>query len=402
MTTRSAVRSASLGDLPLKISGGTSVLCLDRPARGGEKGVLKLSALAEGELAPEENKAVPRSLESRLGRSLTADTVLISRSNTAELVGSVAYVSRTDHSLYLPDLMWSIEATEQAAISMRWLALVLSAPSSREALSRIASGTSGSMKKISMRNFRAIEIRCPAYDQQEAIASFVGRLQSKISLYRSLESAKRKLKQEIVSQLLSQQLRLEAFAGEWQTVRLGEVFAERVELGRTDLPLLSITANRGLVYRDQLDRKDTSNADKSAYLRIAKGDVGYNTMRMWQGVSAHSSLEGIVSPAYTVCIPSPQVDGAFAAHYFKYPPVVNLFRRYSQGLVDDTLNLKFNHFSKIKLNLPAVAEQRAIAGLLSRMDTETELLTSLVHALSRQKRAVLDKLLSGDVAIAVP
>lgn len=377
-------------------------MCLDRPARGGEKGVLKLSALAEGELAPEENKAVPRSLESRLGRSLTADTVLISRSNTAELVGSVAYVSRTDHSLYLPDLMWSIEATEQAAISMRWLALVLSAPSSREALSRIASGTSGSMKKISMRNFRAIEIRCPAYDQQEAIASFVGRLQSKISLYRSLESAKRKLKQEIVSQLLSQQLRLEAFAGEWQTVRLGEVFAERVELGRTDLPLLSITANRGLVYRDQLDRKDTSNADKSAYLRIAKGDVGYNTMRMWQGVSAHSSLEGIVSPAYTVCIPSPQVDGAFAAHYFKYPPVVNLFRRYSQGLVDDTLNLKFNHFSKIKLNLPAVAEQRAIAGLLSRMDTETELLTSLVHALSRQKRAVLDKLLSGDVAIAVP
>ena len=41
-------------------------------------------------------------------------------------------------------------------------------------------------------------------------------------------------------------------------------------------------------------------------------------MRMWQGVSAVSSLEGIVSPAYTICIPGDTVDVRFRPSYFPF------------------------------------------------------------------------------------
>ena len=64
-----------------------------------------------------------------------------------------------------------------------------------------------------------------------------------------------------------------------------------------------------MIPRDQLDKRDTSNPDKAKYKRVAVGDIAYNTMRMWQGVSALASLEGIVSPAYTVAVPTDKIHG---------------------------------------------------------------------------------------------
>jgi len=188
-------------------------------------------------------------------------------------------------------------------------------------------------------------------------------------------------------------------AAGWREWQLGDLFTERVETGRTDLPLLSITGDRGVIPRDELERRDVSKADKSKYLRIAPGDIGYNTMRMWQGMSALSSLEGIVSPAYTICIPGPDIRGPFAAHLFKLPSVIHLFHRYSQGLVKDTLNLKFPQFAKIRLTIPGVEEQKRIAEVLSALDREIRLLEPLRTALDQQRSGVADLLLTGRVRV---
>ena len=73
-------------------------------------------------------------------------------------------------------------------------------------------------------------------------------------------------------------------------------------------------------------------------------------MRMWQGRSALSDLEGIVSPAYTVVKPKKNTNSLFFSYLFKMPKMTNLFWRNSQGLVDDTLNCKFKDFSIIKVS----------------------------------------------------
>jgi len=203
-----------------------------------------------------------------------------------------------------------------------------------------------------------------------------------------------------MQQLLTGNRRFKEFEGDgWRERRLGDLFRERVEVGRTDLPLLAITADRGVVPRDELERRDTSAEDKSKYLRIAPGDIGYNTMRMWQGVSALSALDGIVSPAYTICEPGPDVHGPFAAQLFKFPPVVEMFRRHSQGLVKDTLNLKFPLFAKVLVRVPRLDEQRAIADVLDAVDREIQLLQRLSIALDDQRRGVMELLLTGKVRI---
>ena len=134
--------------------------------------------------------------------------------------------------------------------------------------------------------------------------------------------------------------------------------------------LLAVTIRSGVQKRDVMNLRDNSSDDKSHYKRVYTGDLVYNTMRMWQGASGASSFDGIVSPAYTVITPidATGTNIIFWSYYFKFTPLVRTFQKYSQGLTSDTWNLKFPQFSEIKVLVPPLEEQTAIAGVLSSID----------------------------------
>jgi type I restriction enzyme, S subunit len=123
----------------------------------------------------------------------------------------------------------------------------------------------------------------------------------------------------------------------WSVKPLGRLFRERQETGFTELPLLSVTDRDGVISQAETNRKNNSNSSKAKYLRVVPGDVAYNTMRMWEGRSARVGMEGLVSPAYTVCRPSAEANSYFFAYYFKTETLIKQFKKYSQGLVKDTL-----------------------------------------------------------------
>jgi len=206
-----------------------------------------------------------------------------------------------------------------------------------------------------------------------------------------------------MQELLTGRRRFPEFASEpWIEARLGELFSERSETGFEHLPLLAVTGDRGVVLRDELDRRDTSSNDKSKYKRVCPGDIAYNTMRMWQGVSGLSKYEGIVSPAYTVVTPTGPMMGRYARHLFKLPRIVHSFWRHSQGLVDDTLSLKFPRFATIRVMFPLrLDEQERIANVLDTIDREIELLIQIRAAYANQKRGLMQKLLTGELTVPV-
>jgi type I restriction enzyme S subunit len=241
----------------------------------------------------------------------------------------------------------------------------------------------------------------PPFPEQQKIAQILSTWDKAIEKLEALIAAKQKRKKALMQQLLTGKLRFAGFEGEWKTYHLGEIFSERNESGFNDLNLLSITREKGVIPRDEVERKDTSNDDKSKYLRICPGDIGYNTMRMWQGVSALSDLEGIVSPAYTICVPKNNIDAKYASFLFKTPVVMNLFLRYSQGLTSDTWNLKFRHFSEIKITIPEKAEQQKITFVLSAADTEIQTHQKQLSALKEQKKGLMQQLLTGKKRVKV-
>lgn len=182
----------------------------------------------------------------------------------------------------------------------------------------------------------------------------------------------------------------------WTPYRLGELFDNRKETHNTDLPLVSITREKGVIPHSETNRKDNSSEDKSKYLRIRPDDIGYNTMRMWQGVSALSGIDGIVSPAYTICIPKKIVDPEFMAFLFKTKPMIHKFYRYSQGLTSDTWNLKFHHFCEVKAEIPDIKTQIEIAQILNTAKQEINLLKKTLEQYRTQKRGLMQKLLTGE------
>lgn len=261
---------------------------------------------------------------------------------------------------------------------------------------RRASGST--FLEISKKEIEKVKYLLPPIEEQNAIANCLSTWDKAIEKQQKLIEAKEIRHKALMQKLLSGKKRLPGFTDEWKQVKLGDLFSERNETKYDDLPLLSI-GQEGVYPQTDSNKRDISNGDKSKYKRIVPGDIGYNTMRMWQGRSALSSLEGIVSPAYTILIPKENVDSYFFSLLFKTTRLTNLFWRNSQGLVDDTLNCKYKDFSIIKCNIPSYEEQIAIKEILKISEAEIEIEKKKLDQLKEQKKALMQKLLTGKVRL---
>lgn len=276
--------------------------------------------------------------------------------------------------------------------------LMLSFPFYRRA---VACSMRTGMPKINQDDLNAIPVVMPSQlEEQQKIAAILTTQDKVIELKEKLLAEKQRQKKYLMQQLLTGKKRLPGFSGEWKEERLGKLFLERKETNCEGLQMLAITGTQGIIPRKELDLKDNSSEDKSKYLRVCVGDIGYNTMRMWQGVSAYSNYEGIVSPAYTILKPCPSINAKYFAYLFKMPEIIFLFYRSSQGLVDDTRNLKYENFKKIKVFYPPdIEEQAAIAEVLSVADREIDLLQQNIKQEKQKKKALMQLLLTGIVRV---
>lgn len=268
----------------------------------------------------------------------------------------------------------------------------------RRELTRIATGTS--VTGISKYNLSKLLIPLPTIPEQKKIAEVLFNWDKGIEHTTALIRQLRTRKKGLMQQLLTGKKRLAGYSGKWEEMKLDEYFSERKETGFMDLQLLSV-GKEGVYPQDHSVKKDTSNKDKSKYKRICVGDIGYNTMRMWQGRSALSEIEGIVSPAYTIVIPNENADSSYFGYLFKLEEMIHKFYRNSQGMVSDTWMCKFKDFKLVKFNAPPTKEeQTAIASVLKTSDTEIEKLDLYLSYLHLQKKGLIQNLLTGQKRVS--
>lgn len=155
----------------------------------------------------------------------------------------------------------------------------------------------------------------------------------------------------------------------WEQRKLGGILKERTERAHGDEELLSVTIGNGVIRQIDSDKRNIASEDKSNYKVVKKGDIPYNSMRMWQGAVGNSEYDGIVSPAYTVLTPTSDANGKFFMELFKKESTLQIFQRWSQGLTSDTWNLKYPVLSSIQFDIPSVEEQTEIARYFSILDS---------------------------------
>ena len=246
----------------------------------------------------------------------------------------------------------------------------------------------------------------PPLKEQEKIAEILTIWDEVITKQTELLRAKELQKKGLMQKLLSGEVRFGGFTDEWEDIRLEEIIKE-ISLKTTisnQYEVLSVTKN-GIYSQQEHFNKQIASEDNTGYKIVKYGNLVFSTMNLWMG-----SLDivrnydiGIVSPAYKVFeINYEKYDIDFIQHYLKSHHMIWLYNMNSeQGASIVRRNLDLNSLLTTKVKIPSFDEQSKIGEVLSLADDEINLLKNELEELKLQKKALMQKLLTGEVRVKV-
>jgi type I restriction enzyme, S subunit len=194
-------------------------------------------------------------------------------------------------------------------------------------------------------------------------------------------------------------------APRWESQRARVLFREVHERGH-DLPLASVTRDGGVEFRADLANSVWNpGEDVSSYKRVVPGDFVIG-LRSFQSGLGCSPLEGLVSPAYSVLRPRRlDMDTGFFRHLFKSHIVVSRLENIAQGIRQGR-TIAVEDFNELRLPLPPLSVQRAIANYLDRETAQIDAMIAarrrMVELLRERQASWLYAVLANVKEIVVP
>lgn len=184
----------------------------------------------------------------------------------------------------------------------------------------------------------------------------------------------------------------------WQRVPLRKLIALTSVRDRSDLPLLSVVRDIGVIVR-RVELRDNHNVipdDLSNYKVVNRGQFVINKMKAWQGSCGVSMFDGIVSPAYYVF--NLNIDNEkFFNYSIRSMYFVGEFCKISKGIRVDQWDLDIQQLRYLRFPLPPRDEQDQIVRYL---DWKVSQINKLINAKKKQI-ALLQEYMQGVINKAV-
>lgn len=267
------------------------------------------------------------------------------------------------------------------------------------------------LPKINRRDLGAIQVPVPPLPQQQRIADILSAWDRAIELNEKLIAAKQQRKQSLIHRLITQPLlatRHTSTIQGWVETRVGELIEKRTEKS-SDLesfPLHSFTIEDGVTAKT--DRYERSfllrDSENNEYAVVHFGDFVINPMNLRFGAIARSRVKPsvCVSAYYDVFqVVSSDCDASFLEHVFKSPLLIHIYDTVATGSLIEKRRVHFSEFVKISIALPTKTEQKRRASIIEAQDHEIRLLLERIDLLKKQKRGLMQQLLTGKVRVDV-
>ena len=191
----SNIPSIRLKTIISKVQSGLSAVSgADNGVESG-KYVLRTSVVSSGEYKKDEIKPVMTNCTDRLVCPIEDDILVVSRMNTAKMVGYAAYIEKAEPNYYLPDKLWKVIVDKNKACT-KYLWYAINSPVIHNQYASIATGTSDSMINISISDFTNARISLPSIQKQKEIVKILDEKTRLIE--RQIE-----LKNQIIEKLVS-------------------------------------------------------------------------------------------------------------------------------------------------------------------------------------------------------
>lgn len=252
---------------------------------------------------------------------------------------------------------------------------------------------------LSKPDFESLEALLPSYEEQETITCLFKAIDNVINDCKKKIASLKQLKSACLISMFPQQgetvprVRFKGFDGEWNEQKAEVIFRQFIEKNRPDLPVLSATQDRGMVTRKAIGY-DISHDKRNecTYKHILPGQFVIH-LRSFQGGFAHSDIEGIASPAYTVFEfrDKNQHNDIFWKYIFSSKSFIKQLEKITYGIRDGR-SISFDEFKDMKFIIPCVKEQHQIASYFHNLDIQISEQEKRLEKLKQIKAACLDKM----------
>ncbi len=334
-------------------------------------------------------------------------TVLCKGDLIVALRGKVGELAVVDDELVGANLTRGVALlSSTAGHESLYLSYALSSPRGKRLFERNLNGSA--LQEIPIATLRKIRVALPPLGEQRAIAAALFDVDALLTSFERLLVKNGNLRQATMSRLLTRQIRLPGFAGTWDEAVLEDV---TVKIGsgitptggvrvykQTGRPLLrSQNISWGTLLLDDVAFIDDAMHKSFAGTEIQTGDVFLNITGASIGRSAVADDRvrgGNVNQH--VCIIRPHhalLDARYLNYFLLSAAGQQQIESFQAG--GNRQGLNYGQIRSFSVRCPPLAEQCAIAAVLSDMDAEIAALEQRRDKTRLLKQAMMQELLTG-------
>ena len=282
----------------------------------------------------------------------------------------------------------------------------------KKELNDLASGST--FKEVTKGTLLNIEIPLFPLSEQRAIAAVLSDVDGMINSLEALIVKRQAIKQAVVQQLLTGKTRLPGFSGAWETKRLGEIgdisgagVDKKVNPNEVPVRLVNYldVYNKRYFYSKDLTHEVSARPDQVRHCAVEKGDIFFtpsSEVREDIGGSA-VAMENIPDGVYSYHVVRLRLktewDVCFRAYAFDTKEFLDQASAQCEGSGTRYVISLPKFRSMIVRFPPSVAEQQAIASVLSDMDSEIAALEQRRDKTRAIKQGMMQQLLTGRVRL---
>ncbi len=275
----------------------------------------------------------------------------------------------------------------------------------------------GAQPNINANEYSKLLLPIPKVAEQKRIVQILSTWDCAIENLEKLIDAKQRLKKGLMQQLLTGKMRFPEFPklnnrkvttfgnipNDWSYVSISRIATQIIDINKKkqEFPILSCTKYNGLVDSLVYFGKQVFSTDTSSYKIVKRNCFAYATNHIEEGSIGYQNLYdfGLISPMYTVFRTNGKIDDGFLYKLLKTDLFTKIFKINTNASVNRRGSLRWQNFSKIHIPLPTIKEQQKISQMIDISENEILVLDRKLKILRKQKRGLMQKLLSGEVRV---
>lgn len=258
---------------------------------------------------------------------------------------------------------------------------------------------------VNKSDFEKLQIPLPPLPEQQKIAEILSNWDKAIQEVQLLIKKLEVRNKALAFSLLTGKKRVKGFEGKWEIKNFGKIIS-RVTKKNEELndTVVTISAKRGFILQEDFFNKRVASDTLSGYYLLKKGQFAYNKsysngypMGVFKRLNDFD--KAVVTTLYICFELKENICSDFMVHYFDSGLMNNNLMKIAKegGRAHGLLNIGIEDFMNLKITMPSLEEQTAIAAILNTAQQELKQYQEKLKALQQQKKGLMQQLLTGKI-----